>query len=56
MDFVLLFSPPIHLPDTSVEDKTHFGFLLQQLPYLLLSLEFSQWVIVNTLHPLSAKP
>jgi len=49
-------TPVMIRTNTSAEDKTHFGFLLQQFPYLLLSLEFSQWVIVNTLHPLSAKP
>ena len=38
----------------SAGDKTHFAFLLQQLPYLLLSL--SQRLFVNPFRPLSAKP
>jgi len=42
-------------PSTSAEDKTHFGFLLQQLPYLLL-LSLSQRLFVNAFRPLSAKP
>jgi len=46
----LIVSAP---PSTSAEDKTHFAFLLQQLPYLLLSL--SQRLFVNAFRPLSAK-
>ena len=42
-------------PSTSAEDKTHFGFLLQQLLYLLL-LSLSQRFFVNAFRPLSAKP
>ena len=48
----LIVSAP---PSTSAEDKTHFGFLLQQLPYLLL-LSLSQRLFVNAFRPLSAKP
>jgi len=44
----LIVSAP---PSTSAEDKTHFAFLLQQLPYLLLSL--SQRLFVNAFRPLS---
>jgi len=43
------------LPSTSAEDKTHFAFLLQQLPYLLL-ISLSQRLFVNAFRSLSARP